>query len=116
MTSARRRVCALADRWTGIAGGARHIGRVPFAFYALPVDTYDGRPARHRAGFDARQFFTIFFFFPKGYGVGLPGVFALGGCRHRLIRSADGGGGKAKEARWWLSYGSSPIVMTTFPL
>ena len=73
-------LCALAERWTGPAKNALvTFGRVPFAFYvphfllihlmAILLGTAQG--------FEARQFFTIFFFFPKGYGVGLPGVYAL---------------------------------------
>ena len=73
-------LCALADRWTGFLKNALvTFGRAPFAFYvthfllihliavALGV----------AQGFGARPFLTIFFFFPKGYGVGLPGVYAL---------------------------------------
>ena len=57
-------------------------------------------------GFDPRQFFTIFFLFPKGYGVGLPGVYALWAvvvialypfCR--WVAAV-----KARRRDWWLSY------------
>jgi hypothetical protein len=57
-------------------------------------------------GFEARQFFTIFYFFPKEYGVGLPGVYALWAvvvivlypfCR--WVAAV-----KARRRDWWLSY------------
>jgi uncharacterized membrane protein len=102
-------LCALADRWTGVVKNALvTFGRVPFAFYvphfllihliAVLVGVAQG--------FNARQFFTVFFFFPKGYGVGLPGVYALWAvvvvilyplCR--WVASV-----KARRRDWWLSY------------
>ena len=62
---------------------------LPFFFY--PVNVF---------------FFTIFFFFPKGYGVPLPGVYALWAvvivvlypfCRWMAAV-------KALRRDWWLSY------------
>ena len=72
-------LCAFADRITGtIKVALVMFGRVPFAFYvadfylihALSVGIGVAQ------GFDARQFLNIFFY-PAGYGVSLPGVFAV---------------------------------------
>jgi hypothetical protein len=57
-------------------------------------------------GFRLRQMMTIFLFYPTGYGLGLPGVYAVWAlvvvslypfCRYvaRL---------KARRRDWWLSY------------
>ena len=102
-------LCALADRWTGIVKSALvTFGRVPFAFYVphfLLIHVMAVLLGIAQ-GFDARQFFTIFFFFPKGYGVGLPGVYALWAvvvivlypfCR--WVAAV-----KARRRDWWLSY------------
>ena len=102
-------LCALADRWTGIVKSALvTFGRVPFAFYVPHFLLIHVMAVLLGAaqGFDARQFFTIFFFFPKGYGVGLPGVYALWAvvvivlypfCR--WVAAV-----KARRRDWWLSY------------
>ena len=102
-------LCALADRWTGFVKSAFvTFGRVPFAFYVphfllIHVIAILLGAAQ---GFEARQFFTIFFFFPTGYGVGLPGVYALWAvvvivlypfCR--WVAAV-----KARRRDWWLSY------------
>jgi uncharacterized membrane protein len=102
-------LCALADRWTGTVKRVLvTFGRVPFAFYVphfLLIHVIAVLLGIAQ-GFDARQFFTIFFFFPKGYGVGLPGVYALWAvvvivlypfCR--WVAAV-----KARRRDWWLSY------------
>jgi uncharacterized membrane protein len=102
-------LCALADRWTGTVKSALvTFGRVPFAFYVphfLLIHVL-AILLGIAQGFDARQFVTIFFFFPKGYGVGLPGVYALWAvvvivlypfCR--WVAAV-----KARRHDWWLSY------------
>jgi len=102
-------LCALADQWTGIVKSALvTFGRVPFAFYVphfLLIHVMAVLLGIAQ-GFHARQFFTIFFFFPKGYGVGLPGVYALWAvvvialypfCR--WVAAV-----KARRRDWWLSY------------
>jgi uncharacterized membrane protein len=102
-------VCALADHWTGVVKSVLvTFGRVPFAFYVphfLLIHVMAVLLGIAQ-GFDARQFFTIFFFFPKGYGVGLPGVYALWAvvvivlypfCRWVAAL-------KARRRDWWLSY------------
>jgi hypothetical protein len=73
-------LCALADRWTGVVKSALvTFGGVPFALYVPHVLLIYVMAVllAIAQGSDARQFFTIFFFFPKGYGVRLPGVYAL---------------------------------------
>jgi uncharacterized membrane protein len=102
-------MCALADRWSGIVKEALvTFGRVPFAFYVLHVLLIHVMAVLLgiAQGFDARQFFTIFFFFPKGYGVGLAAVYALWAvvvivlypfCR--WVAAV-----KARRHDWWLSY------------
>jgi len=102
-------VCALADRWTGTVKNALAMfGRVPFAFYVAHVLLIHVIAVLLGVaqGFNGRQFFTIFFFYPKGYGVGLPGVYALWAvviitlypfCR--WVAAV-----KARRRDWWLSY------------
>ena len=102
-------LCALADHWTGgVKNALVTFGRVPFAFYVphfllIHVIAILLGVAQ---GFDGRQFFTIFLFFPKGYGVGLAGVYALWAvvvialypfCR--WVAAV-----KARRRDWWLSY------------
>jgi uncharacterized membrane protein len=102
-------LCALADRWSGIVKNVFvTFGRVPFAFYiahVLLIHTITIALGMAQ-GFGARQFFTIFFFFPKGYGVPLPGVYVLWAvvivalypfCQ--WVAAV-----KARRRDWWLSY------------
>jgi uncharacterized membrane protein len=102
-------LCALADRWTGAVKTALVMfGRVPFAFYVAHVLVIHviAILLGIAQGFDGRQFLTVFFFYPKGYGVGLPGVYAIWAlviavlypfCR--WIAAV-----KARRRDWWLSY------------
>ena len=57
-------------------------------------------------GFDASEFLTYSFFFPKGYGVGLPGVYAVWlsavAALYPLCRWVAAVKGRRQE--WWLSY------------
>ena len=54
-------------------------GRAPFAFYVAHLYLIHALAVVFGIiqGFDAREFLTYSFFFPKGYGVGLPGVYAV---------------------------------------
>ena len=73
-------LCAVADRITGAVKDALvTFGRVPFAFYVAHFFLIHALSVLLGVlqGFEARQFLTIFFFYPKGYGVGLPGVYAV---------------------------------------
>ena len=59
-------------------------GRAPFAFYVAHLYLIHALAVAFGViqGFGAGQFLTYSFFFPKGYGVGLPGVYvgvAVGG-------------------------------------
>jgi hypothetical protein len=57
-------------------------------------------------GFDASQFVTIFFFYPEGYGVDLPGVYLLWLLVVALLYPFCAWVGDIKQRRrdWWLSY------------
>jgi uncharacterized membrane protein len=102
-------LCAFAERWTGAVKNALvTFGRVPFAFYVAHILLIHVIAVLLGVaqGFGGRQFLTIFFFFPKGYGVGLPGVYALWAvviialypfCRWMAAL-------KARRRDWWLSY------------
>ena len=57
-------------------------------------------------GFDARQLMTPFFYYPKGYGVGLPVVYVVWMLVvatlypfYRWVAAV-----KARRRDWWLSY------------
>jgi uncharacterized membrane protein len=102
-------LCALADRITGpVKDALVTFGRVPFAFYVahfLLIHVLSVLLGVLQ-GFDARQLMTVFFFYPKGYGVGLAGVYAVWilvvvilypFCRWVAAI-------KARRRDWWLSY------------
>ena len=57
-------------------------------------------------GFAARQLITAFLFFPKGYGVGLPGVYAIWALVVILLYPFCSWVAAIKTRRrdWWLSY------------
>ena len=101
--------CALVDQWTGAAKNALvTFGRVPFAFYVLHVALIHVIAILLAAaqGFNPRQFLTIFLFFPKGYGVGLAGVYALWAVVIALMYPFCRwvAGVKARRRDWWLSF------------
>ena len=102
-------VCAYADR---VSGAVKDVlvmfGRVPFAFYVAHFFLIHALSMCLGVvqGFDARQFMTVFLFFPKEYGVGLFGVYAVWllvlallypFCRWVAAL-------KARRRDWWLSY------------
>jgi uncharacterized membrane protein len=102
-------ICAAADRMRGrMKDVLVMFGRVPFAFYiphfflihALSVGL------GLMQGFAVSQMFTVFLFYPGGYGVGLAGVYAAWVlviatlypfCRWMATI-------KARRRDWWLSY------------
>lgn len=101
--------CAFVDRWRGgIKNALVTFGRVPFAFYVGHILVIHVSAVLLGAvqGFDPRRFLTIFLFFPKGYGVGLPGVYALWavviGVMYPFCHWVAGV--KARRRDWWLSY------------
>jgi len=83
-------------------------GRVPFAFYIAHFFLIHTLAILIglAQGFRASQMVTVFLFFPKGYGLGLTGVYAVWAlvvlilypfCR--WVASV-----KARRRDWWLSY------------
>ena len=102
-------LCACADRFSGFFKDALVVfGRVPFAFYVAHVFLIHVLSILLGVaqGFDARQLVTVFLFYPKGYGVGLPGVYAVWLIVVVLLypycRSVAAV--KASRRDWWLSY------------
>ena len=102
-------LCALADRVTGVVKDALVMfGRVPFAFYVAHVILIHALSVLLGLlqGFEARQLMTVFLFYPKGYGVGLAGVYAVWILVVALLypfcrRVASV---KSRRRDWWLSY------------
>ena len=102
-------LCAFADRWHGAVKDALVMyGRVPFAFYVAHLYLLHGLSVLLGVsqGFAASQFFTHFRFFPKGYGVALPGVyigwFLVVAILYPFCRWVAAV--KARRKDWWLSY------------
>jgi uncharacterized membrane protein len=101
--------CAYADR---VRGRAREVlltfGRVPFAFYvahwllihALSIALGVAQ------GFEAREFLTIFFHYPAGYGLPLAGVYVVWALVLALLYPLCRwvAAVKARRRDWWLSY------------
>lgn len=101
--------CAWIDR---LRGPVRRLlltfGRVPFAFYVAHWALIHSLSVALGVaqGFEARQFLTIFFFYPEGYGLPLAGVYAIWALVIALLyplcrRMAEV---KARRRDWWLSY------------
>jgi len=102
-------LCAFADRMTGVIKDALvTLGRVPFAFYVAHFFLIHILSVLLGVtqGFNARQFLAPFFFYPKNYGVTLPGVYVVWilvmailypFCRWLAAV-------KARRRDWWLSY------------
>lgn len=102
-------LCAFADR---VPDTMRRpfvvFGRVPFAFYVAHLYLIHSLAVALGVaqGFGAEQLMTIMFFFPEGYGIGLPGVYlvwlvvvVLLYPLCRWVASI-----KARRRDWWLSY------------
>ena len=83
-------------------------GRVPFAFYVAHLYLIHSLAVAFGVlrGFDARQFLTFSFFFPEGYGVGLPGVYLawllVVATLYPLCKWVAAVKGRRQD--WWLSY------------
>ena len=102
-------LCAYAARIPqAIARVLVTFGRVPFAFYVAHVYLIHvlAMVLGVVQGFDAREFLTIFFFYPGGYGVGLGAVYALWLLVIVLLYPWCRWIAAVKERRrdWWLSY------------
>jgi uncharacterized membrane protein len=101
--------CARAD---GLPRGVRDVlityGRAPFAFYIAHFYLIHALAVALGVlqGFQASQMMTLMLFFPKGYGLPLPGVylvwFAVVAALYPLCRWVSEV--KARRADWWLSY------------
>ena len=102
-------LCARADR---VPEAVRQplilFGRVPFAFYVAHLYLIHALAVAFGViqGFEAGDFLTFSFLFPRGYGVGLPGVYAIWllvvAALYPLCRWVAGV--KARRRDWWLSY------------
>jgi uncharacterized membrane protein len=102
-------VCASADRVPeAIKRPLVVFGRAPFAFYVAHLYLIHALAVAFGVmqGFDARGFLTYSFFFPQGYGVGLPGVYAVWllvvAMLYPLCRWVSAA--KSRRHDWWLSY------------
>ena len=102
-------LCGVADRITGVVKESLVMfGRVPFAFYVAHfylIHTMSVILGRLQ-GFSVRQMMTAFLFYPKGYGVGLPGVYLAWvlviATLYPFCRWVAAV--KARRHDWWLSY------------
>jgi uncharacterized membrane protein len=102
-------VCAYADRLPGMV---RHVllqyGRVPFAFYVAHLYLIHSLAVLLGVteGFQVQQMLTHYRFYPKGYGVGLGGVYLFWilvvVLLYPLCRYVNAV--KARHTQWWLSY------------
>lgn len=102
-------LCALADRMDGpVSRALVTFGRVPFAFYVVHFYLIHALSIVLGAwqGFGIRRMLTVFIFYPKGYGIGLGGVYVIWilvilvlypFCR--WVAAV-----KARRTDWWLSY------------
>jgi uncharacterized membrane protein len=83
-------------------------GRAPFAFYIahLYLIHVAAMALGTMQGFAPRDFLTFFLFFPKGYGVSLPGVYLIWVVVVLALYPlcAWVAGVKARRRDWWLSY------------
>jgi uncharacterized membrane protein len=102
-------VCAIAEWVPGVVRDPLvTFGRAPFAFYVAHLYLVHAGSVALGVfqGFDARQFLTVFQFFPKGYGLGLPGVYAAWVlvviALYPLCRWVSAV--KDRRRDWWLSY------------
>jgi uncharacterized membrane protein len=102
-------VCAQAERWSGwVKDQFVMLGRVPFAFYAVHFFLIHALAVLLGVlqGFPAAAFFDVYYFFPKGYGVPLWGVYLVWMLVITLLYpwARYVAGVKARRRSWWLSY------------
>ena len=102
-------LCAVANRMSeSIKRPLIVFGRAPFAFYVAHLYLIHTLAVAFGVsqGFNSRQFLTYSFFFPKGYGVGLPGTYAVWlvvvATLYPLCRWVSAVKGRRRD--WWLSY------------
>jgi hypothetical protein len=101
--------CAYVERLHGpIRNALVTFGRAPLAFYIAHLYLVHAAALvlGIAQGFSARQFLTHYRYFPKGFGVGLPGVYliwiAVVVILYPLCRWVAAV--KARRQDWWLSY------------
>lgn len=102
-------LCALANRVPdAVTRPLIVFGRAPFAFYVAHLYLIHALAVAFGVlqGFDARGFLTYSFFFPTGYGVGLPGVYLVWllviAALYPLCQWVAAV--KSRRQDWWLSY------------
>jgi uncharacterized membrane protein len=102
-------LCASADRVPDIVKRPLIVfGRAPFAFYVAHLYLIHALAIAFGVmqGFNPGGFLTYSFFFPKGYGVGLPGVYVawllVVVMLYPLCRWVAAVKGRRRD--WWLSY------------
>jgi uncharacterized membrane protein len=105
--------CSFADRMTGaITGVIKDVlvrfGRVPFAFYVAHFFLIHLLSVLLGVmqGFSVHQMMTTYRFYPKGYGIGLPWIYAVWALVVFLLYPFCGwvASVKARRRDWWLSY------------
>lgn len=83
-------------------------GRAPFSFYVAHLFLIHFLSLLLGAvqGFDPREFLTAFFYYPRGFGLPLPGVYGvwLLVCAILYPFCRWMAGLKARRREWWLSY------------
>jgi uncharacterized membrane protein len=102
-------LCAFADRVPdAITRPLVVFGRAPFAFYVAHLFLIHTLALALGVvqGFEAGEFLTYSFFFPKGYGVGLPGTYAAWLLVVAMLYPFCKwvAAVKARRREWWLSY------------
>ena len=102
-------LCAFADRVRDpIKRPLVMFGRSPFAFYVAHLYLIHTLAIGFGViqGFDASEFLTYSFFFPKGYGVGLAGTYAVWLLVVAMLYPLCKWVAAIKNRRqdWWLSY------------
>ena len=102
-------LCAFADRVRDpIKRPLVVFGRTPFAFYVAHLYLIHTLAIGFGViqGFDASEFLTYSFFFPKGYGVGLAGTYAVWLLVVAMLYPLCNWVAAVKDRRqdWWLSY------------
>jgi uncharacterized membrane protein len=102
-------LCASADRVPDAVKRPLIVfGRAPFAFYVTHLYLIHALAVGFGViqGFEARGFLTYSFFFPDGYGVGLPGVYVAWLLVIVALYPLCRWVAAVKERRrdWWLSY------------
>lgn len=100
---------AVGERWRGrLANVLVTFGRVPFLFYVAHLYLLHAGAVALGAvqGFGAARLLVDFTSFPPGYGLGLPGVYAvwLGAVALLYFPCAWFAGVKKRRRDWWLSY------------